>query len=142
MTSPPTQTVSEREVKPAVLRGLKERCRNCGKGKLFYQYLRVNDSCPYCGAELNHHRADNGRAYLTILIVGPIMGFVLHGTWGYVRDDHLILALFLCAAAMNRLANGSNGPGAMPRRAGAAVCHFGAAWRTEVLTLWGHSSGR
>lgn len=100
MTSPPTQTVSEREVKPAVLRGLKERCRNCGKGKLFYQYLRVNDSCPYCGAELYHHRADNGPAYLTILIVGHIMGFVLHGTWGYVRDDHLILALFLCAVAV------------------------------------------
>jgi uncharacterized protein (DUF983 family) len=36
-------------------------------------YLTVRDSCPVCGCELHHHRADDGPAYVTILIVGHIL---------------------------------------------------------------------
>nr|WP_175581017.1 DUF983 domain-containing protein [Marivivens donghaensis] len=48
---------------------------------------------------MHHHRADDGPAYLTILIVGHVMGFALHGLFGYMRDDPLILALVLCTIA-------------------------------------------
>ena len=32
-------------------------------------FLRVRDACPSCGEALHHHRADDGPAYLTVLIV-------------------------------------------------------------------------
>jgi len=47
-------------------------------------YLQVRDACPACGAELHHHRADDGPAWATILIAGkilaPLMLFVFV-TW-------------------------------------------------------------
>ena len=96
MTTTPTE---HRDTREAVLRGLMHRCPACGKGHLFRRYLKVNDTCPECGEELYHHRADDGPAYLTILLVGHIMGFALHGLFGYMRDDPLMLALVLCSVA-------------------------------------------
>jgi uncharacterized protein (DUF983 family) len=55
-------------------RGLTGRCPNCGKGKIFKSYLKVNDACPNCGEELFHHRADDAPPYFTILIVGHVIG--------------------------------------------------------------------
>jgi uncharacterized protein (DUF983 family) len=55
-------------------RGLIGRCPNCGKGKIFKSYLKVNDACPNCGEELFHHRADDAPPYFTILIVGHVIG--------------------------------------------------------------------
>ena len=66
-------TISEtRETKPAILRGLRHRCPACGEGQLFARYLKVKDTCSECGEELHHHRADDGPAYLTILIVSHL----------------------------------------------------------------------
>ncbi|RVV96834.1 DUF983 domain-containing protein [Mesobaculum littorinae] len=95
-----TIAVDERETKTAVLRGLRHRCPACGEGHLYARYLKVNDTCPNCGEELYHHRADDGPAYLTILVVGHIMGFALHFAFGYLRDDPLLLALLLSAIAI------------------------------------------
>ena len=36
-------------------------------------YLEVNDSCPACGTELHHHRADDGPAWATILVTGHLI---------------------------------------------------------------------
>lgn len=58
-------------------------------------YLKVRDACPVCQEELYHHRADDGPAYLTILIVGHVMApFIL---WSYTafRPDPLVLASVL-----------------------------------------------
>lgn len=63
---PPTRTT-------AILRGICGRCPNCGKGKLFARFLKVAETCNACGEELNHHRADDLPAYLTILILGHIL---------------------------------------------------------------------
>jgi uncharacterized protein (DUF983 family) len=54
----------------AMLRGLRGRCPNCGKGRLFGAFLKVADQCPVCGETLHHHRADDAPAYFVILIVG------------------------------------------------------------------------
>ncbi|MGB8277692.1 MAG: DUF983 domain-containing protein [Methylovirgula sp.] len=64
----------DRDAWQAVKRGLAGKCPNCGKGKMFYRYLKVNDRCPKCGEELFHHRADDAPPYLTILVVGHIIG--------------------------------------------------------------------
>lgn len=95
-----TNTPEPRETKPAIGRGMRLRCPACGEGKLFARYLKVNDTCPNCGEELHHHRADDGPAYLTILIVGHVVGFALHGLFDYMRYDPLMLALVLCAVAI------------------------------------------
>src|SRR3954469_2658296 len=62
-----------RDFSTAIRRGLMGRCPNCGKGKLFRAYLKVADSCPACGEDLHHHRADDAPAYFVILIVGHIV---------------------------------------------------------------------
>lgn len=45
-------------------------------------YLTVRDTCPACGTELRHHRADDGPAYLTMLVVlktvTPLMVVVMY----------------------------------------------------------------
>jgi len=35
--------------------------------------LKVAEACPDCGEALHHHRADDGPAYLTILVVGKVV---------------------------------------------------------------------
>lgn len=66
-----------RSLVEAMRRGFKQRCPNCGKGALFYKYLKTNDRCAECGQELFHHRADDAPAYFTIVIVGHIVVAVL-----------------------------------------------------------------
>jgi uncharacterized protein (DUF983 family) len=56
-----------------VVRGFLGRCPKCGEGKMFRAFLKVADSCPACGEELHHHRADDFPAYLVIVIVGHIV---------------------------------------------------------------------
>jgi uncharacterized protein (DUF983 family) len=53
------------------------RCPNCGKGALFRRYLKQVESCVVCGERFGGIRADDGPAWLTILVVGHILGFVL-----------------------------------------------------------------
>ena len=63
----------ERDVKTALWRGWRRKCPRCGTGPLFHAFLKVRDSCPVCQQDLRHHRADDGPAYLTILIVGHLI---------------------------------------------------------------------
>jgi uncharacterized protein (DUF983 family) len=92
--------VEERDVKRALLNGLRVKCPSCGKGKLLHSYLKVNDSCSACGQELHHQRADDGPAYLTILIVGHLLGFALHICYVYWRPEPLMLALVMSAVTI------------------------------------------
>lgn len=85
----------DRPTKPALMRGLRRRCPNCGEGLMFAGYLKVADSCPVCSEELHHHRADDGPAYLTILVVAHIVGFLLHIAFVYLRPDPMVLATVL-----------------------------------------------
>ncbi|MEP4037333.1 MULTISPECIES: DUF983 domain-containing protein [unclassified Pseudophaeobacter] len=93
-TGQPVET-ELRAWKPAVLRGLRLRCPNCGEGKLLKGYLKVQHSCGSCGQELHHNRADDGPAYLTILLVGHLLGFALHITYMQFRPEPLTLALIM-----------------------------------------------
>ena len=64
---------AERPTWPALRRGWARRCPNCGAGPLLKGYLKVRDSCPVCSEDFTAQRADDGPAYLTILIVGHLM---------------------------------------------------------------------
>ncbi len=83
---------AERELRPAMWRGWRRRCPNCGSGPLLKGYLKVRHECPICGEDLHHHRADDGPAYLTILIVGHIMAPGI--LWAFIkfRPDPMVLA--------------------------------------------------
>jgi uncharacterized protein (DUF983 family) len=63
-----------RDIWLSLRRGLAGHCPACGKGKMFRAYLKVNDTCPACGEELFHHRADDAPPYFTILIVAHVIG--------------------------------------------------------------------
>lgn len=93
MPSDSAQTKNEdRPMKSAVLRGWRRRCPNCGSGPMLRGYLKVRENCPTCGEEFHHHRADDGPAYMTILIVGHLMApliLIVFTTW---RPDPWTLA--------------------------------------------------
>ena len=60
-----------------VLRGLIGRCPRCGEGRLLRRYLKPVEHCSACGEAYGHIRADDGPAWLTIVLVGHILGVVL-----------------------------------------------------------------
>ncbi len=91
---------NERETWPAVVKGFRCKCPNCGIGKLLHSYLKVNDTCAHCGQELHHHRADDGPAYLTILIVGHLMAPALHVTFVQFRPEPLTLFLIFALGCL------------------------------------------
>jgi uncharacterized protein (DUF983 family) len=57
----------------ALWRGVRLRCPACGRGRLFSGYLATHETCPECGEELHHHRADDAPPYLTILTTGHVV---------------------------------------------------------------------
>ena len=57
----------------SVFRGVSGHCPACGKGKLFWKYLKVNDACEVCRTDLSRYPADDGPAYLTILLIGHLV---------------------------------------------------------------------
>jgi uncharacterized protein (DUF983 family) len=81
----------DRDVWPAVGNGLRGRCPACGEGRLFRAYLKVNDTCQSCGEELHHHRADDAPPYLTIVVVGHVVGSLMLLTEEFWPDAPLWL---------------------------------------------------
>jgi uncharacterized protein (DUF983 family) len=84
--------IIERPTKPAMWRGLKQRCPSCGEGHIFDGFLKVVHTCPVCGEALYHHRADDGPAYLTILVVGHLLAPLIHLTWTHFRPEPMVMA--------------------------------------------------
>lgn len=84
-------TPATRPIWPALARGWRRKCPNCGSGRVLKGYLKVNNSCPVCREALHHHKADDGPAYLTILLVGHLMAPLLHVTFVQFRPDPLTL---------------------------------------------------
>ena len=85
----------DRELFPAVRKGWCRKCPSCGQGPLMDGYLKIRKSCSSCNAQLHHHRADDGPAHLTILIVGHITMPLLH--YAFVKwrpDPYILLAIF------------------------------------------------
>lgn len=106
----------ERPLKMALRRGWRRRCPNCGRGPLFSGYLKVADHCPVCEQQFHHHRADDGPAYITILLVGHLVAPLLMGTYTWFHPDPIVMATLLsvlCVALSLYL---------LPRIKGAFIC--------------------
>lgn len=84
-------TETERDTRRSMWRGYRGKCPNCGSGPLLRSYLKVRDHCPVCREDLSHQRADDGPAYLTILIVGHLMAPLLHIVFVTWRPEPLVL---------------------------------------------------
>ena len=95
-----TVLTDDRPTKSAVVNGLRCRCPQCGEGALYVRYLKVADTCSNCGEALHHHRADDGPAYLTILLVAHIIGFAIHIMWVVWRPEPWIMATTLSVGAV------------------------------------------
>ncbi|HYG28031.1 MAG TPA: DUF983 domain-containing protein [Caulobacteraceae bacterium] len=68
-----TQKPPAHPVSLGLKRGLAHRCPSCGEGRLYRAYLKVEDVCEACGHGLGAYRADDGPAYLTILLIGHLV---------------------------------------------------------------------
>lgn len=99
-TMPSPIPEEDRPNKTAIWRGLRKRCPNCGDGPLFEGYLKVVDHCPVCREEFHHHRADDGPAYLTILVVGHLMGVLIHLFYVQFRPEPLVMATVLTVSCV------------------------------------------
>ena len=86
-----TDADSDRSLGRALRNGWRRRCPNCGTGPLLKVYLKVHDECSVCREELHHQRADDGPAYLTILVVGHLMAPLLHIVFTTWRPEPLVL---------------------------------------------------
>ncbi len=82
---------TERDLWPALWRGFRKKCPNCGAGPLLKSYLKLHPSCAVCKEDLSHARADDGPAYLTILIVGHLMAPLLLVAFEMFRPEPLML---------------------------------------------------
>lgn len=80
----PIRRPEPRDAWAAIRRGLRGRCPACGEGRVLNSYLKVNNACPVCHEEFHHHRADDFPPYITIFVVGHILGaamFAIDEMW-------------------------------------------------------------
>ncbi len=84
-------------LKKTLLNGLKLRCPSCGAGALFSRYLKRRDACPNCGENFVGLDADDGPAWLTIVIaahiVVPLLIFLEEGQWLGYYAEFLVVVL-------------------------------------------------
>jgi uncharacterized protein (DUF983 family) len=64
--------VEKRSFMTGLRRGAAMRCPNCGQGKLYRKYLKVQ-ACPACGNDNAQYPSDDAPPYFTILIVGHLV---------------------------------------------------------------------
>ncbi len=81
----------DRPLNRSLWRGFRCKCPQCGKGPLLHSYLKVRTSCPVCDEDYTAQRADDGPAYLTILIVSHIMAPALLWAFTHFRPEPLVL---------------------------------------------------
>lgn len=101
----PAPEEGERATGLSMRRGAAGRCPACGERGLFSSYLKVRDACPACDEALHHQRADDGPAYVTILVVSHILTPILLGMYIAWRPSvTAMLVGFLGAAIVMSLA--------------------------------------
>lgn len=97
------------------------RCPACGRGKLFSRYLKQVETCTECGEPLGHIRADDGPAWLTIMVVGHLLApfLLVFYSVAAIPDWALMLAWTVLALLLTLLV--------LPR---AKALFIGVMWRS------------
>lgn len=86
---------------PVIIKGLLERCPSCGKGKLYYRYLKQVEHCDICNENLGVIRADDGPAWLTILIVGHLLApFIIAFSFNTIWPNWLSISVWSVLAVV------------------------------------------
>jgi uncharacterized protein (DUF983 family) len=62
-----------KKYKQVITRGILGKCPNCNEGKLFSKYLKQVNYCAKCNENYIDIKADDGPAWLTILIVAHLL---------------------------------------------------------------------
>ncbi|WP_297506501.1 DUF983 domain-containing protein [uncultured Caulobacter sp.] len=119
--------MSERQPPPSMFTGLKRgllhRCPNCGDGRLYMRYLKVDPECEACGHALGAYPADDGPAYFTILLVGHlVVAPLLFFPWIWQASPAIVAPVTLIPLALLTLL-------ALPRVKGAVI---GALWAIQL----------
>ena len=91
---------AERPLWPALRRGWRGKCPKCGEGRVLHSYLKMNDSCTQCDQDFTPARADDGPAYLTILIVGHISVALMHIVFVHFRPEPMVLFSLFASVAV------------------------------------------
>ncbi|WP_343038882.1 DUF983 domain-containing protein [Paracoccus aestuariivivens] len=76
------------------------KCPRCGQGKLFRGYLKVADCCDSCGLDLTPQRADDGPAYIVVLVVAHLIGFSLMPMFSLFGDRPILIGTVLGLATI------------------------------------------
>lgn len=100
MSDVETEAAAPRDLRVALKHGLRCKCPNCGEGAVFKGYLKVRSECEVCGLDFTPQRADDGPAYVVILIVCHLGGFALPVVFEHMRDNPLLVACLLSAGAI------------------------------------------
>ncbi|MFN4226464.1 MAG: DUF983 domain-containing protein [Hyphomonas sp.] len=63
--------------KSPILHGLRLRCGNCGEGRLFSAYLKLNEACPACGRDMRRADTADGPAFFVgfgvLILTAPFL---------------------------------------------------------------------
>jgi uncharacterized protein (DUF983 family) len=77
------------------------RCPGCGLGRLFGAYLKPARDCPHCGEAFGDMRTDDAAPWLTILLVGHIVGpLVVLSERSFQPPMALQIAIFIPATLL------------------------------------------
>ncbi len=90
----------ERPFWPAVRRGWRRRCPSCGESHIMAGYLKLKPECEVCGLDISKARADDGPAYMTILVVGHVMIVTMLEVFIRFRPGPLTMALAFTLGAV------------------------------------------
>ena len=63
----------ERPLAQSIKRGVVGKCPRCGEASMFDGLTSTVDTCPACGLELFHHRADDGPPFFSMFFVAPFV---------------------------------------------------------------------
>ena len=94
---------TERPLMMSINRGLAGKCPACGNASMFDGMLTTRDTCPSCGLELYHHRADDGPPFFSMFFVAPFVVTLLivyeivstPPMWHHLAIG-LVLSIILC----------------------------------------------
>ncbi len=121
------EEIQEGKIEPlgfwlVVIRGIIGRCPHCGEGKLFSGYLKQVDNCSICNENIGSIRADDGPAWLTMIVVGHILApLMLAIVPNSTLQDWLAMILWTSLALILAILF-------LPRAKGIFI---GAIWRTK-----------
>lgn len=60
---------------------------------MYETYLKLRSECAQCGEDLSHARADDGPAYLSILLTAKVMGTLQLVIYGMYQPEAWVMAV-------------------------------------------------